>query len=212
MKYKILQVGASGSGKTWSNINLGKNTAFINVENKPLPFKDNFKSHSIPKDYTEALKALIEAAKNPDIDIIVFDSFSAYMESVLKEARASRKGFDVWNFYNEEIAKFHTILNRIDKTVFVTGHYEILNIEGNAEKRLKVQGRENEGLVERHYTIVMYSDKKWNEDRKRFDYFFTLAGENLSAKCPPQIFGEDVINIPNDNKFINEKIEEFINN
>ena len=212
MKYKVLQVATSGSGKTWSNKKLGKNAAMINVENKPLPYKDNFGVHYTPTTYSEAYKNLIEAAKNPEIEIIVFDSFSAYMELVLKEARATRKGFDVWSFYNEEISKFHSILNRIDKTVFVSGHYEILNIEGAPEKRLKVYGKENEGMVERHYTIVMYGDKKWNEDKKKFDYFYTLAGEGLSAKCPPDIFGEDVNTIPNDNEFINTKLEEFLNN
>lgn len=42
--------------------------------------------------------------------------------------------------YNEEIAKFHSLVKRIQKEVYVMGHYEILNLEGASEKRLKVQG------------------------------------------------------------------------
>ena len=42
--------------------------------------------------------------------------------------------------YNEEIGKFNMLIKRIQKEVFVTAHYEILNLEGDAEKRVKVKG------------------------------------------------------------------------
>jgi len=89
------------------------------------------------------------------------------------------------------------------------GHYEILNLEGAAEKRLKVSGKENEGQVEKHYTIVVYAESKHSADGKRPEHFFRLTGEGLSAKCPPDIFGADVLTIPNDAKFMQDKIEEF---
>lgn len=85
----------------------------------------------------------------------------------------------------------------------------MLNIEGSTEKRLKVQGKENEGVVERHYTIVLYADSKFTDTDKRPEFFFKLTGEGISAKCPPAIFGEDVITIPNDCQYVLEKIEEF---
>lgn len=209
--YKVLQVGMTGSGKTYSFRNLGKETGYINVENKPLPFPDKFGKHVAVSDYnpSTAMSALIDMAKDPTIEVIVFDSFSEYMDMVLAEARRTKRGFDIWSQYNEEISKFHVILKKIQKTVFVTGHYEILNVEGAPEKRLKVQGKENEGMVEKHYTMVLYSDKKWNDQKKNFDYFYKLAGEAISAKCPPQIFGENVIEIANDSKEINDKINEF---
>ena len=56
------------------------------------------------------------------------------------EMRRTKKGFDIWSAYNEEVARFHQIIKKIDKEIFVTGHYEILNIEGAPEKRIKVQG------------------------------------------------------------------------
>jgi hypothetical protein len=209
--YKVLQIGASGGGKTFSFRNLGKETGYINVENKPLPFPDKFGKHIAIQDRnpTAALSALIELAKDPTIEVIVFDSFSEYMDMVLAEARKTKKGFDIWSSYSEEIAKFHTILKKIQKTVFVTGHYEILNIEGAPEKRLKVSGKEHEGQVEKHYTMVLYADKTWSDAKQNFKYEYQLAGENISAKCPPQIFGEDVLRIPNDSDFINKQINEF---
>lgn len=42
--------------------------------------------------------------------------------------------------YNEEIGKFNMLVKRINKEVFVTAHYEILNVEGEPEKRVKVKG------------------------------------------------------------------------
>lgn len=78
-----------------------------------------------------------------------------------------------------------------------------------AEKRFRVFGKQNEGLIERFYTIVMYADNKYNDEGKP-EYYLQLAGEGLSAKCPPDIFGPDVMTIPNDGKFILDKILEFV--
>ena len=206
--YKVLIIGASGKGKTYMSRTMNsETTGFINVENKTLSFKNTFKFHKRATTSKEALDALIEYAKNPEITSIFFDSFSAYMDYVLKEAKASKKGFDVWTQYNEEIARFHEILNLVQKEVIVTGHYEILDIEGTAEKRLKVFGKQNEGLVERHYTIVMYADNKY-DDNGKVEYFLQLSGQGISAKCPPEIFG-DLSRIPNDGRYIVEQIEKF---
>ena len=91
--YKVLLVGQSGKGKTFAFRNMDPNTTgFINCEQKPLPFKNNFKYHSKPNDYKEVLEAIKEYAKNDEITTIVVDSFSCYMEMVLSEARVTKKG------------------------------------------------------------------------------------------------------------------------
>lgn len=69
--------------------------------------------------------------------------------------------------------------------------------------------KENEGQVEKHYTIVLYADSKQEQEGKRPRYFFKLAGEGLSAKCPPKIFGDDVLEVPCDYNLIINKIVEF---
>lgn len=146
--YKVLLVGATGSGKTYTFQGMDINsTGFINVEDKPLPFKNEFKYHKRVTNYQEVLSVLIDYAKNPEIKCIVVDSFSAYLESVVKEARATKKGFDVWSMVAEEIGRFNTLVKRIQKEMFVTAHYEILNVEGAPEKRVKTKGKEYEGLV-----------------------------------------------------------------
>ena len=71
--YKTLLVSQSGKGKTYSARNLNPaTTGFINVEGKPLPFKNKFKNYSIPKSHTEAFTSLKTMIADPKIDCIFF--------------------------------------------------------------------------------------------------------------------------------------------
>ena len=209
--YKILYVSQSGKGKTYSFRNMNpETTGFINVENKPLPFKNKFKYHSRPTTYVEAFNKLIEYAKTPEITAIVFDSFSAYVDLLLLDCRKTKKGFEVWNTYAEEIGKLLNMIKRVPKEVFVTAHYEILGIEGVQEKRVKIKGKEWEGLIEKEFTIVLYANNRFEEESKRPNYHLSLCLEDSSSKCPPEIFGENILEIPNDSNMVLEKILEFI--
>lgn len=209
--YKILLVSPSGKGKTFSFRNVNPDTfGFVNIENKPLPFKNQFKYHARPTSRVEAFNTLVEYAKNPEITAIGVDSFSAYTDLVMAEARQTQKGYDIFNFYNDNIAKFFDLVKKIKKEVFLTAHYEILGIEGALEKRVKVKGKEWEGVTEKEFTIVLFGDNKFKENGKP-EYFFKLVEENTSAKCPPAIFGEDVYQIPNDVQYILEHINKFKN-
>ena len=142
--YHVLLVAGSGKGKTYSARNLDPNTTgFINVENKPLPFKNNFKHHSRVESVADAKSKLKEYAENPEIDCIFFDSFSAYVDLLLASARSTKKGFDIWNYYNEEIGKLLNFIKSIKKEVFITAHYEWIQDEGGPkDRRTKVKGKE----------------------------------------------------------------------
>lgn len=141
--FQFAIVGMSGKGKTMCFRNMNPETCgFINIENKPLPFVNNFKYYSTPKDWQETYHKLIEFAKNPDITEVVLDSFSAYIDSLLKTAREIKKGFDVWNLYNEEIGKLMYLIKRYPKDIFMTAHYEWVETEeGAIEKRILVKGK-----------------------------------------------------------------------
>jgi len=141
--YKVLLVAASGSGKTTSAQNLDKETTgFLNVENKPLPFKGDFKYHIVPKDLNTVKSTLIEWAKNPAITSIYVDSLSAIFDMVLLDSRARFTGFDTWNNYNNSIQQLIVLIKAVPKEMFISAHYEILGIEGSQEKRVKVKGKE----------------------------------------------------------------------
>lgn len=207
--YKVLLVAQPGSGKTTSAQNLDKNTTgFINVENKPLPFKGDFKHHVVPKNVAGVAQSINDMSKNPEITSIFVDSISAIFDMVLLDCRARLKGFDIWNEYNLTIQKIINLIKNTNKEMFITAHYEILGIEGAQEKRVKVKGKELEGVIEKDFTIVLYGNKKFDE-RGKPKYFFNLIEDGASAKCPAELFGPDTAQIPNDCKMILDAITEF---
>lgn len=208
--YKVLIVGRSGIGKTYSFRNMNpETTGFINIENKPIPYKNTYKYHARPTTLND-IKAVLKACdENPEIKTIVIDSFSAFVDILLAEARSTKKGYDIWNFYNEEIGKLFNTVKRINKEVFITAHYEWLQgDEGVKEKRIKVKGKEWEGVCEKEFSVVLYADAKVDEKGKP-NYYFDLFQENSSTKCPPDIFGADVMKIPNDCNLVLEQIIKF---
>ena len=191
--YQFAIVGMSGKGKTMSFRNMSPDTTgFINAECKPLPFINKFKYYSTPKDWQETYQKLIEFAKNPDITEVVLDSFSAYVDSLLKTAREIKKGFDIWNLYNEEIGKLMYIIKRYPKDIFMTAHYEWVETEeGAIEKRVAVKGKEWKGMIESNFTITHYADMRLTADKKR-EYFITLNSDGKSsAKTPPMFLTDE---------------------
>jgi hypothetical protein len=209
--YKILLVSQSGKGKTYSFRNLNQETTgFINGENKPLPFKNNFKYHGKPTASGGVFAALKAYAENKEINCIVIDSLSAVLDMFLTEAKASKKGYDIWNYYNELISKFLSEVKKVEKEVFLTAHYEWIQDENGAkERRTKTQGKTWEGWIEKEFSIVMFVDRRLDEDKK-VEAWFDLALDASSSKCPPEIFGESTFRIPNDSNFVLEKILEFV--
>lgn len=209
--YKVLLVSQSGKGKTYSFRNMNREkTGFINVENKPLPFKGNFKYHGKPFATGGVFAALKAYNDNKEIDCIVIDSLSAVFDLFLAEAKATKKGFDIWNYHNELVAKFLAAVKNVEKEVFLTAHYEWIQDEGGAkERRVKVQGKSWEGTVEKEFSLVLYADRKLTDDKK-VEAWFDMALDNSSSKCPPDIFGEGVYQIPNDSNLVLEKILEFV--
>jgi len=212
--YKVLEIGESGGGKTYSFRNMDRETTlFINIENKPLPFKTAFKNTVIPNTPQDVLTALQNGSKSPIIQQIVVDSFSAYVDMLLLQARATKTGYEIWSYYNEQIGKFNDYVKKVQKEVFVTAHYEILTDEvgGMKKKRAKVKGREWEGLIEKDYTLVVYAESVVEFGEKKAKHFFTLQADGVnSAKTPPDIFGADVTVIDNDSNLVLQKIREFI--
>lgn len=207
--YKVLIISPTGRGKTFAARNLNETTTgFINAELKPFPFKRNFKYHAKPKKYAGVIAAFQDFVNNPEITLVLLDSISAVFDMILDEVRNKYSGYEIWSNYNKEIAKLMKLVKEAEKEVFITGHTETLNIEGDSEKRAKVKGKEWEGVLEKEFTIVLYADNKFKNDKP--EYFFRLCGEGLSAKVPPAIFGEDVVQIPNDYEFVHNKILEFV--
>jgi len=207
--YKILVVGQSGKGKTYGSRTLDPaTTAFMNIEDKPFPFKNSFKYVFKPQTVAKVHEDLKLINGQAIITTIVFDSFSAFIDLLLAECRAKYKNFDIWNNYNEGISLILKHIKSINKEIIVIAHYETLNVEGDQEKRVKVKGKEWEGLIEKEFTVVLYADRN-KDDKGKVQAWLDLNLDASSSKCPPDIFGEGVNRIDNDYKYLIETIQKF---
>lgn len=209
--YQIAIVGPSGRGKTYSFRNMNKNTTgFINIESKPLPFKNEFKYYHKTTSWQDTYSKLIEYAKDPEIEVVVLDSFSAYAESLLKTSRDIKKNYEIWNHHNDEIGKL--IINLIKsypKDIFVTAHTESIEIDGGIdEKRISIKGNEWKGKIENNFTMVVYANVKLTENDR--EYYFELNSDGkTSAKTPPMFFENKSV-VPNDSNEIIAEIKKVL--
>ena len=208
--FQIALVGPSGRGKTYSFRNLNKDTTgFINMEGKPLPFKNEFKYYHKPISWQDAFSKLIEYAKNKEIQVVVLDSFSGYTDALLRTAREIKKGYDIWSYYNEEIGKLLNLLKLYPKDILITAHSELVETEqGIEEKRISVKAKEWRGLVEKEFTMVLFANVRLTENNR--EYYFELNSDGkTSAKTPPMFFeGKSVL--PNDSNEIIAEIKRVL--
>lgn len=210
--YQIALVGMSGRGKTMAFRNMNPQTCgFINIEGKPLPFINNFEHYCTPSTWQETYQKLIEYAKNDKITEVVLDSFSAYTDSLLKTCRETKRGFDIWSMYNEEIGKLLYIIKKYPKDLITTAHYEWVEDEGGAvEKRIMVKAKEWRGMVEKDFTIVNYADLRMIENKRHYYIQLNSDGKS-SAKTPPMFLEDDKNEIENDMNSFLQNIRTVLN-
>ena len=202
-------VGASGSGKSTSLRNLPTDkTRIIDLERKGLPFPNaddfNITSCANIKDFDAALDA---ALKDDKCEVIVIESFTKYVEVLIAFAQASFKGFDVWSFYNRNIRMMLDKVKNDRPVVFFTAVDEIVQIaqpSGDTYnvRRVKVQGKQHEGCIEKEFLMVLFTEAKRGKDGK-VEYVFQTNSDGItSAKTPMRMFNDRYI--PNDvNEVIN---------
>lgn len=204
MNYPLIAVvGASGTGKSYSLRNLNpQTTRILNIERKPLPFrksaeysKQNLKEHSSVQTF-EADFDVALAAK--DIDTIVIESFSKYAEMLLTMAKSVEKGYSIYNLYNDKVTMFlEKAKSNNNKFVVILGIDEIVKFETTsggetATRRLKVAGKQWEGMIEKEFTIVLFTFVKPDADKTKppkYQFVTNNYDGTISAKSPPDMFG-----------------------
>ena len=215
--FQFALVGSPGRGKTMSFRNMDPEvTGFINAENKPLPFINKFKHYSAPNNWQECYQKLIEYAKDDTIDVVVLDSISAYFDSLLKTAHDTKRGFDIWNYFNEEVGKLMYIVKNYPKYLVVSAHYEWIETENGAEeKRIMVPGGRWKGKIEKDFTVVAYTDLMMVDDKRNYIVELNSNGKT-SAKTPPMFLADPedlgIEQIPNDFQFFIERVDKVLNN
>lgn len=209
---KILVVAPSGYGKTFLSKTADfEKTGFVNSEQKPLPFKGNFKFHGKPKTWAGFLKNIEDFSKNPEIENIIIDSQSMGFDILHNEMQNNFKGFDIYANYNKQLAKYFDLIRDIQKDVIVLSHDETIVEQGFKQRKAKVQGKQFEGRVESYYTVVLFADKRIRDNKP--EYFLRTFAEDTSTKCPEALFpnkqGNNLLEIPNSADFIFKALEQY---
>lgn len=211
MAIPVLIMGRSGSGKTYSIKNFKpEEVGVISVEKGRLPFKSDIKVAKIPEDFGPEIQsaAQLNAAKYAWIQMIIKSSKtksvvvddSQYLLVNELFDRAKEKGYDK---YTDMAANFRELIHSInrmpqdDKIVYFLHHTET---DGNGREKAKTIGRmlDEKLVLEGCFDVVLFC-----EDQK----FYTQANGQSSAKTPEGMFQS--VEIPNNLKFVDDKIREY---
>lgn len=220
LDYPLIMIcGDSGSGKSYSIRNLDKErTKIINLENKILPFKAalEFKHQTYPESIEQFNREIENVLKVEAMyDVVIIDSFIKFVEMLLEKAKIEQKGYEIYNYYNVMVRSF---LNKIKRNkgrfVVLTAipeRVEFIQPSGaiTTSRRVKVSGKEHEGLIEKEFTIVLFTDVRQEKDKgKPPEYRFITNNDGThSAKSPPDLFGSQYIE--NDLDKVIKKIKEY---
>ena len=195
----VLIMGASGTGKTRSLKNLPiKESAIINVTNKPLPFKNK----GLKVVHSENYDEIIASIKHTKRKIIVIDD-CGYLLTFDNFEKATNKGYDKFTIMAQSFYKLISAVRELDgeKIIYLVTHEEV--DDDNKIKPKMVGKMLNQQLcVEGLFTIVLRSNYKNGQ------YVFeTKTDGNTVAKTPEEMFEE--VDIPNDLAMVDKTIREY---
>ena len=195
----VLIMGASGTGKTRSLKNLPiKESAIINVTNKPLPFKNK----GLKVVHSENYDEIIASIKHTKRKIIVIDD-CGYLLTFDNFEKATNKGYDKFTIMAQSFYKLISAVRELDgeKIIYLVTHEEV--DDDNKIKPKMVGKMLNQQLcVEGLFTIVLRSNYKNGQ------YVFeTKTDGNTVAKTPEEMFEE--VDIPNDLAMVDKTVREY---
>jgi len=233
MANKILVLGEPGTGKSSSLETLDpKSTFIICSDEKALPFKGwktnyqtiikenskldlqntNFYKTTSPQYILALLNTVsndLKHIKTVILDTITSMQIAEYMDKVRE------KGFEK---FNEMALDTYNILKSIDKlrpdlTVVVMAHVENnYDSDGVLRTSFKVPGGKLIGekiKVEGMFTTVLFTEVVMEQGVPNY-YFITQNNGKNTCKSPKGMFSD--IRIPNDIRYVIEKMEEYDNN
>lgn len=198
MALPVLILGESGTGKSASLRNFkAEEIKVINVEGKPLPFKNKFESFS-SDNYVKILKSMQETTK----PVIVIDDAQYLMANEFMR-RATERGYDK---FTEIAQNFWNLVNKIkelpkDQIVYLLAHIER---DQNGNEKIKTIGKllDEKITVEGMFTIVL----KTNVNDGAYTFLTQNSGHD-TVKSPIGMFPN--VAIDNDLKYVDDKIRNY---
>lgn len=204
MGIPVLIIGKSGSGKSTSLRNFGKDELYlINVSKKPLPFKGSFDSVLMTDDYAKINIALNKSQKN---SIAIDDAGYLITNHFMNGHSSAGAGNGVYSLYNSIGDKFWNLIESIkdlppEKIVYVIMH-EDKNDFGDIKPKTIGKLLDEKVCLEGMFTIVLRCviDNSGHVFRTQSD------GSDV-CKSPIGMF--ETKEIDNDLKLVDQKIREY---
>lgn len=203
MSIPILIIGKSGTGKSASMRNFKKEEIdVINVESKPLPFRNNFDTLD-SDNYREIAKAI----KNSKKKVVVVDDAGYLLTNSFMRGHASQGGGNgMFNFYNQLADDFWKLITFCkslckEKIIYIIMH-ETKNDFGDIKPKSIGKLLDEKVTIEGMFTIVLRS--VYHDG----GYFFRTHTDGFDvAKSPINMFTEDEVD--NDLKLVDATIREY---
>jgi len=208
-KPNIFVCGPSGTGKSSSLRNLDpERTVILNVERKQLPFRRAglFKRQKFISSLKEFDHYLNLSMQSDTVDVIIIESFTSLAEMIMLESKKSKRGYEVFNWYADEIMRIISLSKNSDKYIVFLGIDESnSDEEGVSSKQVKVEGQKLKGVIEKEFVIVLYTVVK--KDKEKPEHFFLTNSDGVrTAKSPMEMLD---YYIPNDLAEVIKRAEEY---
>ncbi len=207
MATAVLVMGRSGSGKSASLRNMKENTLVINVNNKPLPFKNNEFVRLMTKTEFLEIKDALRKVYEKGVKLAVIDDAGYLMTNKFMAGHRQAKGNSQFDLYNEIADNYYSLVKFVidelpsDMIVYVVMHEE-MNDMGYTKPKTIGKLLDDKVCVEGMFTIVLHSMKL---DGK---YVFATNTDGLDVtKSPIGMFDTEYID--NDLQLVTEKIRDY---
>jgi len=227
MANSVLVIAESGAGKSTAGRSLDpKETFWINVANKPLPFR-GWKSMYTPVTNEDPTGGNLSKVSSPAGIIMMLDIISKKMPHIKNVIvddwqyasafeffdKAQETGYNKFNIIGQNIAAMarKPIDMRDDLIVFFLTHSEeTIDINGKRSIKAKTVGKmvDNALTLEGLFSIVLYGKVKQDEKTKELKYVFETKNDGKNTcKSPDGMFSEK--DIPNDLQLVREAIIKY---
>ena len=203
----VLIMGRSGSGKSASLRNVSEPMFVVNVNKKPLPFRNNENLKIMNCDEYLKIKGALKAAYDKGIKVSVIDDAGYLLTSKFMAGHRQAKGNSQFDLYNEIADNYYSLIKSIaeelpsDAIVYVVMHEE-MNDMGYVKPTTIGKLLDDKVCIEGMFTIVLHSMKL---DGK---YVFATNTDGLDVtKSPIGMFEETYID--NDLQVVTNKIRDY---
>lgn len=209
MAIPVLILGKSGSGKSTSMRNCGKNFGLINVLGKPLPFRQN-PDDRMGSITTDNIAQIVDILTRAQTNSFVIDDAGYLLTNAFMRGHSNTgAGNNIFSFYNSMADSFWNLIQFVvhgmpdNKIVYFIMH-EDKSDSGDIKPKTIGKVLDEKVCVEGMYTIVLRSECIGGE------YIFHTRTNGFDVtKTPMGMF--DTPTIPNDLKMVDDTIREYYN-